>query len=175
MERRKFVFCFCQYCSFIFCVCSSNEKETKEVEIRDDSTDLVPKTNSNEDSHRSDDQKLQDNAQQTTNPSRNLISRFENNSNSITKDNNPNLNIAQRNNRSLSQDPTKKPVTATSSLPITSSNNLINGMATSTPFAVKKDSKENSILSQTNTNDSIAIKRVNFLFFLFLFSIEFEI
>jgi hypothetical protein len=164
--------------------------ETKEVEIRDDSNDLVPKTSyqqtSIEDSHRSDDQKLQDNAQQSTSTgilgSRGLISRFEHNPPSITKESTTttttNLSptsptsssLTSRNIRSQSQDPTRKSLTTTTSLPAsstttttTNSNNLMNGMASSTPFAVKKDSKENSALNQgisSTNNDASAIKRL---------------
>jgi hypothetical protein len=164
--------------------------ETKEVEIREDSNDLVPKTSyqpttSIEESHRSDDQKLQDNAQQSTPNSvlfgsRNLISRFEHNPPSTTKETTPptttttNLSPASppsstsRNPRSQSQDPSKKSLTTPTVLPPTSSStanstNLVNGMASSTPFAVKKDSKENSAILQgisSTNNDASAIKRL---------------
>jgi len=79
--------------------------------------------------------------------------------------------LTSRNIRSQSQDPTRKSLTTTTSLPVsstttttTNSNNLMNGMASSTPFAVKKDSKENSALNQgisSTNNDASAIKRVN--------------
>jgi hypothetical protein len=161
--------------------------ETKEVEIRDDSNDLVPKTSyqqtSIEDSHRSDDQKLQDNAQQSTLNSgllgsRGLISRFEHNPPSTTKESTPtsisptsppSSSSTSRTIRSQSQDPSRKPLTTTSlsssssSTSTTNSNNLMNGMASSTPFAVKKDSKENSALPQgisSTNNDASAIKRL---------------
>ncbi|UJR34253.1 hypothetical protein I4U23_021657 [Adineta vaga] len=161
--------------------------ETKEVEIREDSNDLVPKT-STEESHRSDDQKLQDNAQQqqqqqqstTTNPSligsRGLISRFENipsaslvtttkeSSNNLSPTSPPPTSISSsRSIRSQSQDPSRKSLTLTTSLPSSNTNTLMNGMATSTPFALKKDSKENTILptgSSTTNNDASAIKRL---------------
>jgi hypothetical protein len=165
--------------------------ETKEVEIRDDSNDLVPKTSyqqtSIEDSHRSDDQKLQDNAQQSTSNtvllgSRGLISRFEHNPTTTTttttvkEPTSTNLSPTSppsRTNRSQSQDPTRKSLVTTTSLPssstspsptTTNSNNLVNGMASSTPFAVKKDSKENSALPQgisSTNNDASAIKRLH--------------
>ncbi|CAF1620451.1 unnamed protein product [Adineta ricciae] len=150
--------------------------ETKEVEIRDDSNDLVAKT-SNEESHRSDDQKLQDNAQQqsTTNPSllgsRGLISRFENipsTSLITTKDSPNNLSptsptptSTSRSIRSQSQDPSRKSLALATSLPSSNLNTLVNGMAASTPFALKKDSKENTVLPTGTTNDASAIKRLH--------------
>ncbi|CAF4403667.1 unnamed protein product, partial [Rotaria sp. Silwood2] len=169
--------------------------ETKEVEIRDDSNDLVPKTSyqqtSIEESHRSDDQKLQDNAQQSTSNtttlgSRGLISRFENipslssSSSSITKESLTNLSptspssssSTSRTNRSQSQDPTRKSLPTATSLPATTitttttttnPNTVVNGMASSTPFALKKDSKENTALStgiSTTSSDALAIKRL---------------
>ncbi|CAF3015010.1 unnamed protein product [Rotaria sp. Silwood2] len=169
--------------------------ETKEVEIRDDSNDLVPKTSyqqtSIEESHRSDDQKLQDNAQQSTSNtttlgSRGLISRFENipslssSSSSITKESLTNLSptspssssSTSRTNRSQSQDPTRKSLPTATSLPATTitttttttnPNTVMNGMASSTPFALKKDSKENTALStgiSTTSSDALAIKRL---------------
>ncbi|CAF5183604.1 unnamed protein product, partial [Rotaria magnacalcarata] len=180
--------------------------ETKEVEIRDDSNDLVPKTSyqqtSIEESHRSDDQKLQDNAQQSTSNSvalgsRGLISRFENipplsSSISTTKESLTNLSptspssssSTSRTSRSQSQDPSRKSLSATTSLPPpptpsssstssstatattittpTNPNTAMNGMASSTPFALKKDSKENTALStgiSATNNDTLAIKR----------------
>jgi predicted transcriptional regulator len=158
--------------------------ETKEVEIREDSNDLVPKTSyqptSIEESHRSDDQKLQDNAQQSTSNSvlfgsRNLISRFEHNPPSTTKETTTTTNLSpasppSRNSRSQSQDTSKKTLTTSTTLPTPSSssiansnNNLMNGMASSTPFSVKKDSKENSAIVQgisSTNNDASAIKRL---------------
>ncbi|CAF1625633.1 unnamed protein product [Rotaria sp. Silwood1] len=165
--------------------------ETKEVEIRDDTNDLVPKTSyqqtSIEESHRSDDQKLQDNAQQSTSNSvalgsRGLISRFENipssSSSSTTKESLTNLSPtspSSRTNRSQSQDPSRKSLTAATSLPTTTTttttptsstinpNTVMNGMASSTPFALKKDSKENTALStgmSTPNSDTVAIKRL---------------
>jgi predicted transcriptional regulator len=162
--------------------------ETKEVEIRDDTNDLVPKTSyqqtSIEESHRSDDQKLQDNAQQSTSNSgllgsRALKSRFEHNPTSTTQETTttttnlsptspPPTSSTSRNNRSQSQDPSRKSLTtptslSTSSSSISNPNNLMNGMASSTPFAVKKDSKENSSLPQgisSTNNDASAIKRL---------------
>ncbi|CAF4699657.1 unnamed protein product, partial [Rotaria socialis] len=182
--------------------------ETKEVEIRDDSNDLVPKTSyqqtSIEESHRSDDQKLQDNAQQSTSNSvalgsRGLISRFENIpplSSSTTKESLTNLSptspssssSTSRTSRSQSQDPSRKSLSATTSLPPpppssslsstsssattttttttttpTNPNTAMNGMASSTPFALKKDSKENTALStgiSATNNDTFAIKRL---------------
>jgi hypothetical protein len=164
-------------------------KETKEVEIRDDSNDLVPKTSyqqtSIEDSHRSDDQKLQDNAQSNSGllGSRGLISRFEHNPPppTTTKESTstnlsptsppPSSSSTSRTIRSQSQDPSRKSLTTTSLPPssstTTNSNNLMNGMASSTPFSVKKDSKENSLLNQgisSTNNDASAIKRVNIYF-----------
>lgn len=170
---------------FIFKIIFFFIKETKEVEIREDSNDLVPKTSyqqtSIEDSHRSDDQKLQDNAQSNSGllGSRGLISRFEHNppTTTTTKESTPtNLSptspppsssSSSRTIRSQSQDPSRKSLTTTTSVPsssTTNSNNLMNGMASSTPFAVKKDSKENSLLNQgisSTNNDTSAIKRVN--------------
>ncbi|CAF3700278.1 unnamed protein product [Adineta steineri] len=162
--------------------------ETKEVEIRDDTNDLVPKTSyqqaSSEESHRSDDQKLQDNAQQHTTSnsgllgSRGLISRFENTPSSAlltTKESLANLSPTSppptstssttRNIRSQSQDPSRKTLTLTTSLPQSNPNTIMNGMATSTPFALKKDSKENTALSSTGisttNNDTSAMKRLH--------------
>ncbi len=167
-------------------------KETKEVEIREESNDLVPKTSyqqiPTEESHRSDDQKLQDNAQQqsTSNSgllgSRGLISRFENSpspSLPTTKESLTNLSatspppsssLTSRNIRSQSQDPSRKSLTVTASLPPSNPNTVMNGMASSTPFSVKKDSKENTALPtgiSTTNNDASAIKRVIFHFDLF--------
>ncbi len=176
---------------FIFKIIFFFIKETKEVEIREDSNDLVPKTSyqqtSIEDSHRSDDQKLQDNAQTNSGllGSRGLISRFEHNppppsslSTTTTTKESTSTNLsptspplssssASRTIRSQSQDPSRKSLTTTTSVPsssTTNSNNLVNGMASSTPFAVKKDSKENSLLNQgisSTNNDTSPIKRVN--------------
>jgi len=154
--------------------------ETKEVEIRDDSNDLTSKPSYIDESHRSDDQKLQDNAQQQQSTSsstlllgsRGLISRFENplttttaTTTVATKDSSP-TSPTSRTNRSQSQDPSRKSLTISNSLPpsatttttTTSSNpnTFINGMASSTPFAVKKDSKENS----TTNNDNLTTKRL---------------
>lgn len=152
--------------------------ETKEVEIRDDSNDLTNKSAYVEESHRSDDQKLQENAQQLTSNSvllgsRGLISRFENpltttTTTVATKDSSSPTSPTSRTNRSQSQDPTRKSLTISNSLPpatattttttTTSSNpnTFINGMASSTPFALKKDSKENS----STNNDNSATKRL---------------
>ncbi|CAF1257688.1 unnamed protein product [Rotaria sp. Silwood1] len=123
--------------------------KTKEVEIRDDSNDLVPKTSyqqtSIEDSHRSDDQKLHDNAQQSTtntenlNGSRDLISRFEHNPSSTTTTKKSLTNLSptsptsssstSRTIRSQIQDPSEKPLTTTTSLQSsTNSNTIMNGM-----------------------------------------------
>ncbi|CAF3722306.1 unnamed protein product [Rotaria sp. Silwood1] len=118
-------------------------------EIRDDSNDLVPKTSyqqtSIEDSHRSDDQKLHDNAQQSTtntenlNGSRDLISRFEHNPSSTTTTKKSLTNLSptsptsssstSRTIRSQIQDPSEKPLTTTTSLQSsTNSNTIMNGM-----------------------------------------------
>ena len=151
------------------------------MEIRDDANDLVPKTayqpsTSTEESHRSDDQKLQDNAQQSSgNPtallgSRGLISRFEKTPSSppiattISTKESP-TSPTSRTNRSQSQDPARKSLPSTSinasvPSPVGPSSSLINGMATATT-ANKKD----------NPQDSSAVKRVrhrssSFSFFL---------
>lgn len=157
----------------------------------------MPKTSyqsaSTEDSHRSDDQKLQENSQppilavpnnNTVLGSRGLISRFENtSSNTITttatnKDALTNLSPTSptsRTNRSQSQEPSRKSLTLANSLPgSTSSTNtttttttsstspFFNGMASSTPFSVKRDSKENTV-NNTNSSatDSLTIKRLH--------------
>ncbi|CAF1287901.1 unnamed protein product, partial [Rotaria magnacalcarata] len=169
--------------------------ETKEVEIRDDSNDLVPKTSyqqtSIEESHRSDDQKLQDNAQQSTSNSvalgsRGLISRFENipplsSSISTTKESLTNLSptspssssSTSRTSRSQSQDPSRKSLSATTSLPpppTPSSSSTSSSTATATtittptnPNTAMNDSKENTALStgiSATNNDTLAIKRL---------------
>lgn len=145
------------------------------MEIRDDANDLVPKTayqpsTSTEESHRSDDQKLQDNAQQSSvNPtvllgSRGLISRFEktppsppiattiSTSTSTTKES-P-TSPTSRTNRSQSQDPARKSLPSANintsvPSPVGPASSLINGMATAAT-ANKKD----------NPQDSSAVKRV---------------
>jgi hypothetical protein len=145
----------------------------------------VPKTayqtTTIEESHRSDDQKLQDNAQQSTSNnggllgSRGLISRFENplsptsagggtakDSLSLASPTSP----TSRTNRSQSQDPSRKSLTISNSLSsgaaTATSNVLINGMASSTPFALKKDTKDNANLV-TNSSEPSALKRVTIL------------